>query len=56
MNIGLFRPVSLGPYEIAKTANGGQGTVTHRSLLALELTQWVKFPQSCDIDKNTIEI
>lgn len=52
MNVSLFYPVSLGPYETAKEAKDGQETVTQGSLLALELRQWVKFPQNYETDKN----
>lgn len=44
--------MSLGPYETAKEAKDGQETVTQGSLLALELRQWVKFPQNYETDKN----
>lgn len=53
MNVCPFHPVSLGPYETAKKAKGEQETVTQRSLFALELRQWVKFPQNYETQKHS---
>lgn len=54
MNVSLFHFVSLGPYETAKKGKDGQEIVSQRSLLALELRQWVQFPQNYETDKNAL--
>lgn len=54
MNISLFHPVSLGPYDTIKKAKSGQNTITQRRLLAIELKQWVKFLQIIRLTKTLL--